>query len=118
MGILGGLLKNLGYIEEEEIESFKPVNILPATNKKEEIFQTKNLVTVKPKTFSDIEKVVDALIIGECSIIDMSGIKFEETVRIIDFLSGAVYSLRAELKRLQGNLYLVLPSTIKLNNLV
>ena len=118
MRIVDSLLKNLGFKDDEELKSFKPVNALPVT-KQEDLkpAKTKNLITIKPKNFSDIEKVVDSLINGECSIIDMGSINHEETVRIIDFLSGAVYALRAELSRLQGDLYLLIPSSIKLNNL-
>ncbi|MBQ7306922.1 MAG: cell division protein SepF [Clostridia bacterium] len=118
MRIVDSLLRNLGFKDDEELKSFKPINSLPVT--KQEDFrpsQTKNLTTIKPKSFSDIEKAVDSLIMGECTIIDMGSIKFDETVRIIDFLSGSVYALRAELCRLQGDLYLLIPSSIKLNNL-
>lgn len=118
MKILNSLLRNLGFKDDEEIKSYRPVNTLPVSNQKQNITQTKNFVTIKPKTFSDIERAVDALCNCECSIIDLSDIKYTETVRIIDFLSGATYSLKAELRRLQGDLYLLLPSDVKLNNLV
>ena len=118
MGIINSLLKNLGFSEEEDLKTYKVVQNLPVSAKKEEkkSVPTKNIVTIRPKKFEDIEKSVDALINGECSIIDMGDIKYDEISRILDFLSGAVYALRAELRRLQGDLYLLIPNNVKLKN--
>lgn len=115
MGIINNLLKNLGFKEDEELRTYEAVQCLPVKKQEDPSLQEKNLVTIRPKTFSDIEKVVDVLREGECSIIDMGEIKIKDTIRIIDFLSGAVYALKAELKRLQGDLYLLIPCNIKLN---
>ena len=115
MSFIDNILIALG-LKEEELKSYKP-NPLPVDSQITVDGEKKHFVTIRPKTFKDIERAVDFLVNNECSIIDMSSIRAEESTRIIDFLSGSCYALKAQLKRLQGDLFLLMPSSIKLNNL-
>ena len=119
MGIFRSLLKGLGFEDtNEELASYKKVENRPLPTYLQQTTEDKRLVTVKPKSFEDIELIIEALLLGECSIIDLSDISGGETEKLLDFLSGAVYALKADLKRLQGDLFLLIPNGIKLNNFV
>lgn len=120
MGIIQNILEKFNINTEEELATYKRISpIINTKNLKEENYleENKHLVAVKPRCIEDIEKVVDALNNGECSILDLSMIKFKDMERIIDFLSGAVYALKADLQRLQGDMFVILPNSIKLNSL-
>ena len=114
--MLDKFFKNWGLHKESEIQSYPSPKSLSVKKTNTDEVAGRNMMTVCPKSFEDIEMIVDCLIEGECSIIDMSIVKNCDFIRIIDFLSGAVYALNAELKRLQGDLYLVVPRDVNLNN--
>lgn len=56
--------------------------------------------TRKPITQLQVQEVLDELKRTKVMIIDFSGFSFENKVRAVDFVSGAVYALEGEMKRL------------------
>ena len=115
MGVINNILKNLGLSDGQELRTYmpKPLPVSDGENKKQKPINT--MTAIIPKSFHDIEKCVDSLRKGECSIIDLKSVNGTDYARIIDFLSGSCYALSAKLKRLQGDLFILVPSNINLN---
>lgn len=72
-------------------------------------FGTKNVVIHKPKTYKEVQGLIDYLKQGESAIMILDGLSPEEAQRILDFVSGAVYALNGSTQRVEGNIFLLTP---------
>ena len=70
-----------------------------------------------PKSFDDVQAIIDTLKQNKTVIVHLSGLKTESTVRVLDILSGAVYALNGGVYELPGskNSFLFSPNTIELH---
>lgn len=62
-----------------------------------------------PKNFTDAEKIVDELQSKNGVIFDLKNLSPVDRQRMLDFLCGAVYSVKATLKRIDDDKYLITP---------
>lgn len=72
----------------------------------------KNMLIHVPKSNKDIQIIVDALRRHESAIVNLGFLNGSDTQKIIDFLSGAVYALRGNIRKLENNLFLLTPEEI------
>ena len=72
-------------------------------------FGTKNVVIHKPKTYKEVQGLIDYLKQGESAIMILDGLSQAEAQRILDFVSGAVYALNGSTQRVDGNIFLLTP---------
>ena len=91
----------------EDIKISAPVN----TSNNFEMGNTNMLVHV-PKSNKDIQLIVDTLRRRESAIVNLGALSQADASKIIDFLSGAVYALKGNLRRLEGDLFLLTPEGI------
>ena len=76
-----------------------------------------SLVVYAPKNIQDLNKAIDCVAGGQSVIINFGTIKRTEYQSVVDYLSGALYSLRAKITRLQNELYVIMPKSVKLATL-
>ena len=76
-----------------------------------------SLVVYAPKNLSELNKVIDCVLGGQAVIINFENIKKSEFQNMADYLSGALYTMRAKISRLQNQLYVIMPKSIKLATL-
>ncbi|MBO4288513.1 MAG: cell division protein SepF [Lachnospiraceae bacterium] len=69
---------------------------------------------VKPSSMADAKELCDILIGGRAVVINMEGVNLELAQRVIDFASGACYSLKGNLQNISRNIFIVTPSNIGL----
>jgi FtsZ-interacting cell division protein YlmF len=69
-----------------------------------------NFTVSTPKTFKDVELLIDNLKNREPLIIDLQGVPADFAQRVPDFMSGAVYAINGSMKNFKENLYLMTPS--------
>ncbi len=72
----------------------------------------KNMLIYVPKNNKDIQIIVDALRRHESAIVNLGFLNGADTQKIIDFLSGAVYALRGNIRKLENNLFLLTPEEV------
>lgn len=70
---------------------------------------------VKPTSFDDAREIVDFLLEGKAVVLNMEGIQTEVAQRIIDFTSGATYSMDGKLQKISNYIFIVTPSTVDLS---
>lgn len=88
---------------------------MPKTNNLNFGIQTEsNIIMVEPKTHKEIRQVVDYLKQGNQVAVNLEGISSEDSGRILDFLSGALYALNGSIHRWQGDLFLLAPEGHKI----
>lgn len=75
-----------------------------------------NVLVSTPKTFKDIQILVNSLIEHQAIIVDVSKIATDARQRILDYLNGAIYALQGSVRRIAGNIYLFAPSGAAIGN--
>lgn len=73
-----------------------------------------NIIMVEPKTHKEIQQVVDYLKQGQSVAVNLEGISSDDSMRILDFLSGAIYGLNGSIHRWHGDLFLLAPEGHKI----
>ena len=68
-----------------------------------------------PKSFADVEKIIDSLRSGKNSIVHLNEVKPETAIRILDLLSGAVYALRGDVYEMDKNVFMFSPSGLEIH---
>ena len=75
------------------------------------------LVVFAPKNIVELNKVIDCISMGQSIIINFSSIKKSEYNHLSNYLSGAIYAMRAKVYRLQSELYVIAPKNVKIATL-
>ena len=124
------------YFEEEEEYSEKPQKRLPSLIRKRDeeeeeeeskprLFSRKvapvkksgslEVALVKPSVFDDAKTIVDDLLYGKAVVLNMEGINTEVAQRIIDFTSGATYSMNGKLQKISNYIFIITPESVSLS---
>lgn len=83
------------------------------TNKKK-AFTTENVSVICPKSFADIQQLLDSLKLKEGFIVDFESVDASLSQRMLDFLSGAIYSLDGKIEQLKNKMYIILPKGLNI----
>ena len=70
---------------------------------------------VKPSVFDDAKTIVDDLLYGKAVVLNMEGINTEVAQRIIDFTSGATYSMNGKLQKISNYIFIITPESVSLS---
>ena len=125
------------YFEEDEEYSEKPQKRLPSLIRKRDeeddeeeeakprLFSRKvapvkksgslEVALVKPSVFDDAKTIVDDLLYGKAVVLNMEGINTEIAQRIIDFTSGATYSMNGKLQKISNYIFIITPESVSLS---
>ena len=111
-----GLIKTIVNSFLKEKQSNAEVNVSNSIEKYDGINMS-SLVVYAPKSLPELNKVIDCVASGQAVIINFASIKKAEFQSTVDYLSGALYTLRAKISRLQNQLYVIMPKSVKLATL-
>ena len=75
---------------------------------------SQNVVVYTPKTYEDVQTLIDYLKRREPVVVDLSGINSDSAQRILDFMSGAIYGLSGSIHRINGNIFLLTPAGVSI----
>ena len=84
--------------------------------KTEELRERKEIVPVVPTKFADVEDVVRKLKRKEGVIIAFEEVPPQIAQRMLDFLSGAVFSIKGSIKKLKYKMYILIPDGVKISS--
>ncbi|MGM0370086.1 MAG: cell division protein SepF [Bacillota bacterium] len=73
------------------------------------------VIILKPKSFSEAKKVIDMLKAKQTVILNLNLVERKVATKILDFISGAVYSLDNNLEKIDSNIFLFTPRNIELD---
>ena len=111
----GYLKKNTdAYDDEPEEETSRP-RFLPRTtnnNKVVPLRRSMEVSLVKPTSLDNAKEVCDNLLLGKAVVLNMEGIHTETAQRIIDFTSGACYSLGGSLHQVSSYIFVLGPYNV------
>lgn len=70
---------------------------------------------MKPNSFNDAMDVCNILLEGRAALINLEGLDTESAQRVIDFVSGACYSISGKMKMVSSYIFMASPKTISLS---
>ena len=104
------------YYDEEE----KPArpHLMPRSSSSSKVVPMKRAMEVslvKPTTMEDSREICDYLLAGKAVVLNMEGIHTETAQRIIDFTSGATYSMNGNLQKISNYIFIATPESVELS---
>lgn len=70
---------------------------------------------MKPSSFEDSQDVCDMLLQGRAAVVNLEGLELTLSQRIMDFISGAVYSLNGKLHQVSGYIFIISPDSFDIS---
>ena len=67
---------------------------------------------IKPASVDDSREICETLLSGRTVILNLEGLDLEIAQRIIDFASGACYSLNGSLQKISSYIFVLGPSSV------
>lgn len=101
------------YEEEEEPE--KPRFLGRSNPKVVPMRRTMEVTMIKPASMDDSRDICDYLLAGKAVVLNMEGIHTETAQRIIDFTSGATYSMNGNLQKISNYIFIATPDSVELS---
>lgn len=91
-------------IKKSAYQSNKVVNIHPSSHMK--------VMVIQPEDFNDAQNICDHLKDNKPVIVNLESVEKEVARRIIDFLSGSVYSLDGTIQKVSSTIFLLAPNNV------
>ena len=70
---------------------------------------------IEPTSMEDSREICDYLLAGKAVVMNMEGIHMETAQRIIDFASGATYSIGGNLQKISNYIFIATPQSVELS---
>lgn len=70
---------------------------------------------MKPKNFEDSQDICDVLLSGRAAVVNLEDFDIDLAQRIMDFISGAVYSMNGKLYQISGFIFIVSPESVDIS---
>lgn len=70
---------------------------------------------IMPKSFEDANTIADVLLSHKAVVLNLEGIDMSAAQRIIDFASGACYTVGGNLQKISKKIFMVVPSDVNLS---
>lgn len=70
---------------------------------------------VKPMSMEDSKDICEYLLDGKAVVLNMEGLHTEVAQRIIDFTSGATYSMNGNLQKISSYIFIATPESVELS---
>jgi len=126
MKLWAKLMEWMGFDEDEEealeevTENDELAHVTRFRPNVVELQSSKNvkLVVLGPKSFDDVQQISDHLRAKRPVVVNLELADPRVRVRILDFLSGAVYALGGRSQRVSELIFLLAPTNVDISNLL
>ena len=100
----------------DDSDSAKPrIFSRPSSSKVVSMRRGMEVSLIKPTSIDDAKEICDYLLAGKAVVLNMEGIHTEVAQRIIDFTSGATYSMNGNLQKISNYIFIATPQTVELS---
>ena len=108
---------------EDDYEQDRPVRRNTFSNSRDDMDSSKvvpirrgmEVSMIKPTSIEDARDICDYLLDGKAVVLNMEGIHMEVAQRIIDFTSGATYSMNGNLQKISSYIFIATPESVELS---
>lgn len=101
--------------EDEEIDDGPKPKFLSRNSKVVPMKRGMEVTLIKPTSIEDAREICDYLLAGKAVVLNMEGIHTEVAQRIIDFTSGATYSMNGNLQKISNYIFIATPESVELS---
>ncbi len=101
--------KQVAHTAPKQSSNNKIVNMRRASNSNMEV------CVIKPSNIEDGRDISDTLLDGKAVVLNLEGIDVTLAQRIIDFTSGACYSIRGNLQKISNYIFIATPETVDIS---
>ena len=128
---LDGYEDDDGYEDGEEYEEEIPVRKSVSKKVREEYYDEDDKVVpihsvgnknrsmevcvIKPHTVEDGKQISDTLLDGRAVVLNLEGLQVNIAQRIIDFASGACYSMNGNLQKISNYIFIITPEAVDIS---
>lgn len=70
---------------------------------------------IKPSNFGDSQEVCDILLGGQPVVVNLEGIDILEAQRIMDFISGCIFSISGDMKQVSRYIFIFSPKNVDIS---
>jgi len=103
--------------DEEEVEQPMKAESNAVIGKKGKVVSLNNnsntkVVVISPQNINDAKDICDHLRSNRSIVMNVEDIETQVAQRIVDFLSGAVYSLDGNIQKVSSGIFLATPSSV------
>ncbi len=74
-----------------------------------------HMIVVQPRSFEDTQTVIDHLVKGKAVVLNLEVLKPEAAQRVLDFVSGAIYALRGDTRKVSKGVFILTPSSVDIS---
>lgn len=103
--------------DEDLEETSKPRFLGRSSSNNKVVPMRKNMEVsmIKPTSMEDSKEICDYLLAGKAVVLNMEGLHTEVAQRIIDFSSGATYSMNGNLQKISNYIFIATPESVELS---
>lgn len=105
--------------EEEEPVSPKPARMKTTKSAKVVPMRTANtrgeVCVIRPSNVEDGREISDTLLSGRAVVLNLEGLQVSIAQRIIDFTSGACYSINGNLQKISNYIFIITPESVDIS---
>lgn len=107
-------------MEDEVMPEEKPVSPLRKRSQPSNVVSMRQprgleVCMIRPKSVEEGREICDTLLAGRAVVINLEGINMDIAQRIIDFTSGACYSINGNLQKISNYIFIVTPAAVELS---
>jgi cell division inhibitor SepF len=77
-----------------------------------EMDSTSKMVLLEPRAYSESQQIADHLKSRNSVVVNLKRVTPDQAKRIVDFLSGTVYSIGGDLQKIGGGIFLCTPNNM------
>ena len=110
-----GLFTKKSTEYEDEEEQDKPRFLGRSNPKVVPMRRSMEVTMINPTSMDDYRDICDYLLAGKAVVLNMEGIHMETAQRIIDFTSGATYSMNGNLQKISRYIFIATPDSVELS---
>ena len=101
--------------DDDEEEYVKPERKAAAPKQTNSGNGTMEVCVIKPSSMEDTREIADTLIDRCTVVLNLEGIDVDVAQRIIDFSSGACYSIAGSLQKISSYIFILTPANVEIS---
>ena len=70
------------------------------------------MILIEPRAYSEAQQIVDHLKNRNTVVVNLKRVTSDQAKRIVDFLSGTIYAIGGDLKKIGGGIFLCTPNNV------
>lgn len=117
--------EHIQAVQERPVEQARQKVTKPTQKNQQSKQQKPNLVSIEsakktaevyltePRVYAEAQEIADQLLQKKAVIVNLQKIDRDQALRIVDFLSGTVYSLNGDIQRVGTDIFLCTPENVE-----